>query len=58
MEADLQYLEYARKLTLYGVDLHEARVMFLTAYIPKYSKQRFCIHDKIYINDACTLHTR
>ncbi|XP_046848837.1 protein 4.1-like [Xenia sp. Carnegie-2017] len=25
MEADLQYLEYARKLTMYGVDLHEAR---------------------------------
>ena len=26
MEADRQYLEYARKLALYGVDLHEARV--------------------------------
>jgi hypothetical protein len=31
MEADLQYLEYARKLTLYGVDLHEARVI---SYLP------------------------
>lgn len=30
MEADLQYLEYARKLTLYGVDLHEARVSILS----------------------------
>ena len=29
MEADLQYLEYARKLTLYGVDLHEARVILV-----------------------------
>ncbi len=32
MEADLQYLEYARKLTLYGVDLHEARVISLFYY--------------------------
>ena len=36
MEADLQYLEYARKLTLYGVDLHEARVISLFYSILQY----------------------
>lgn len=27
-EAELQYLENAKKLAMYGVDLHQARVSF------------------------------
>jgi len=36
-DAELQYLDNARKLPLYGVDLHQAVVMLISFYENAYS---------------------
>lgn len=47
-EAEMHFLENAKKLSMYGVDLHHAKVVNHL----KLHTRFYCLHQNIYVFDA------